>query len=141
LVRSPLVPALVLLAVLARPAHAQDRMRDDALLSVPAHMQPSAGMCRVWLKDVPAAQQPAQTECSVAIRSRSPGAVVLFGKDATRDPRGMATPWASRSSLGRPGRGAASPAGPSPRLVAPDQAPTQVTPARVLSPAKPEKPQ
>jgi len=139
--RSPLVPALVLLAALSHPALAQDRQRDDKAVNVPAHLQPAAGMCRVWLKDVPAAQQPAQTECAMAIRNRPPDAVVLFGKDATsRDTRGMTPSWGSRSSFVPANRGAAQVI-PNPRVASPEPAVApQITPARVVPP-KPEKPQ
>jgi hypothetical protein len=139
--RSPLVPALVLVAALSHPALAQDRQRDEKAPNVPAHLQPAAGMCRVWLKDVPAAHQPAPTECAVAIRNRPPDAVVLFGKDATtRDMRGMTPSWGSRSGFAPANRGAVQGA-QTLRVGAPEPAVApQITPARVARP-KPEKPQ
>ena len=139
--RSPLVFALVLAAALAHPALAQDRLRDEKTLNVPAHLQPAAGMCRVWLKDVPAAQQPAPTVCAAAIRNRPPDAVVLFGKDVpSRDTRGMAATWSSRSNFAPPAKGASLQVSPPPRLGGPE--PTMappLTPAKVVAP-KPEKP-
>ena len=62
------------------PLGAQDRARETNALAVPASAMPPAGLCRVWLKDVPAMQQPAPTDCAVAIRKRPPTAQVLFGE-------------------------------------------------------------
>ena len=62
------------------PLGAQDRTRETNALAVPVSAMPPAGLCRVWLKDVPAMQQPAPTDCAVAIRKRPPTAQVLFGE-------------------------------------------------------------
>ena len=48
---------------------------------IPANMRPPAGMCRVWLDDVPAAQQPAVTDCPTAVRNRPAKGRVIFGDD------------------------------------------------------------
>lgn len=75
---------LVALAVLASPslASAQGRgNREKEKADVPAHMRPPAGMCRVWLDDVPAAQQPAPTDCPTAVRNRPAKGRVIFGDD------------------------------------------------------------
>jgi hypothetical protein len=38
-------------------------------------------MCRIWLNDVPAAQQPAPTDCASAVRNRPAKGRVIFGDD------------------------------------------------------------
>ncbi len=52
---------------------------------IPAAYVPPAGMCRVWLRDVPPMQQPAPTECRSALRTKPVGATVLYGPDAKRN--------------------------------------------------------
>jgi len=47
--------------------------------SIPREYQPPANMCRIWLDGVPAAQQPAPTECSVAVRNKPPNGRVIYG--------------------------------------------------------------
>lgn len=55
----------------------------------PEHMPPP-GMCRVWIDNVPAGQQPAPTDCASAIRNKPQNGRVIFsddkrdGKDETR---------------------------------------------------------
>jgi hypothetical protein len=41
-------------------------------------------MCRVWLDNVPPAQQPAPTDCATAIRRKPQKARVIFGEPAPR---------------------------------------------------------
>ena len=48
---------------------------------IPASERPPAGMCRIWLDDVPAAQQPAPTDCATAVRNRPAKGRVIFGDD------------------------------------------------------------
>ena len=75
---------LFALAVLASPslAGAQGRSnKSQGKDEVPANMRPPAGMCRVWLDDVPAAQQPAVTDCPTAVRNRPAKGRVIFGDD------------------------------------------------------------
>jgi hypothetical protein len=48
---------------------------------VPPGFFPPAGMCRIWINDVPAAQQPAPTDCASAVRNRPTNGKVLFGDD------------------------------------------------------------
>ncbi len=50
-----------------------------ALDSVPKEFVPPENMCRIWLDGVPAAQQPAPTECSVAVRNKPPNGRVIYG--------------------------------------------------------------
>ena len=41
-------------------------------------------MCRIWLDNVPARQQPAPTDCPTAVRNRPPNGKVIFGDDYKR---------------------------------------------------------
>lgn len=45
---------------------------------VPKAYLPPAGMCRIWVDNVPAARQPAPTDCATAIRNKPPNARVIF---------------------------------------------------------------
>ena len=55
---------------------------------VPPAFYPPAGMCRIWINQVPAAQQPAPTDCASAVRNRPANGKVLFGD---QPPRGKKT--------------------------------------------------
>jgi hypothetical protein len=48
---------------------------------IPVAERPPAGMCRIWLDGVPAAQQPAPTDCATAVRNRPAKGRVIFGDD------------------------------------------------------------
>lgn len=62
---------------------------------IPADHRPPPGMCRIWIDGVPAARQPAPTDCSTAIRRRPPNAKVVFGKELKdRDPAPVRIPGA-----------------------------------------------
>lgn len=65
---------------LAAPAEAQSRGTDKGP-DIPRAYVPPPGMCRVWLDDVPAGQQPAPTDCRTALRRKPPKAQVIFGDD------------------------------------------------------------
>jgi hypothetical protein len=49
--------------------------------AVPADARPPKGMCRIWIKEVPAAQQPAATDCATAVKNRPSNGRVLWGDD------------------------------------------------------------
>ena len=55
---------------------------------IPASARPPAGMCRIWLDNVPAAQQPAPTDCATAVRNRPAKGRVIFGDDYVAPKRG-----------------------------------------------------
>ncbi len=62
---------------LTAPLGAQDRPRPAD--SVPNSARPPAGMCRIWLPNVPASKQAAPTDCPTAVRNRPANARVIFG--------------------------------------------------------------
>ena len=88
--RSSVAGTISVIAALALPefARAQDSVaarrpvpvRDSAAV-IPVNARPPAGMCRIWLDDVPVAQQPAPTDCSQAVRNRPAKGRVVFGDD------------------------------------------------------------
>ena len=55
-----------------------------AVPPIPAAYAPPAGMCRVWLRDVPPMQQPAPTDCRAAVRAKPVGATVIHGPEPKR---------------------------------------------------------
>ena len=63
---------------------------------IPVNARPPAGMCRIWIDDVPAAQQPAPTDCASAVRNRPAKGRVIFGDDYVKKGKGTDT------SRGRP---------------------------------------
>ena len=65
-------------AVLAAPLPAQGQGRTTD--TIPDEYKPPPGMCRIWIKDVPPAQQPAPTDCPTAIRRKPQNARVIFGE-------------------------------------------------------------
>jgi len=76
-----------LLATASRLSPAQS-LRDpkDATVqrvNVPKAHLPPPGMCRIWIDNVPAGQQPAPTDCANAIRNRPPNGRVVFSDDST----------------------------------------------------------
>jgi len=61
-------------------SRAQARPQEKAG-EIPVNERPPAGMCRIWLENVPAAQQPAPTDCATAVRNRPAKGRVVFGDD------------------------------------------------------------
>src|SRR5205085_630866 len=53
----------------------QTQSRRDQI--VPPAFFPPTGMCRIWLNDVPAGQQPAPTDCASAVRNRPTNGVLV----------------------------------------------------------------
>ena len=90
------VPALIGLTVSAgvaeaqrpvpvKPSVQQSQGREQI---VPPGFYPPAGMCRIWVNGVPAAQQPAPTDCASAVRNRPANGKVLFGDDPPKGKKG-----------------------------------------------------
>lgn len=73
----------VLMAVSAAPSMAQQTARDNArkAAAIPDDARPPKGMCRIWIDGVPAAQQPAATDCPTAVKNRPANGRVLFGDE------------------------------------------------------------
>ena len=75
-----------ILVAAAAPAMAQHQQPKDSpkksgAADVPADARPPKGMCRIWIDGVPAAQQPAATDCATAVKNRPSNARVIFGDD------------------------------------------------------------
>ena len=80
--RAVLTIGLILAA--AAPATAQQGGQKDSAkktAAIPADARPPKGMCRIWIDGVPAAQQPAATDCPTAVKNRPENAQILFGND------------------------------------------------------------
>jgi hypothetical protein len=80
---SPLLTAGLLLVSVASAMGAQGRAAESA---VPMGYLPPAGMCRIWVQGVPAAKQPAPTDCATALKNNPANGRVIFGpsKDSSR---------------------------------------------------------
>jgi hypothetical protein len=85
-----LAGSLASLAALPLGAQEKSTREPKAASNVPQSAQPPAGLCRVWLENVPAGQQPAPTDCATAIRNRPNNARIVFGdlsKEAAKPPQ------------------------------------------------------
>jgi hypothetical protein len=80
--------ALVAIAASAGAQKEKKPVRDE----IPADQRPPKGMCRIWLKDVPAAQQPAATDCTAAVKNCPPNGRVIFGDTEESKNRPKADP-------------------------------------------------
>ena len=74
-----------LLLCAGAPLTAQGAPRPEP--SVPREHMPPPGLCRIWLNDVPASQQPAPTDCASAVRNRPSNARVIFNDTRKGTPR------------------------------------------------------
>jgi hypothetical protein len=148
-------------ALASAPVGAQQYSRRAETSDIPKSAYPPAGLCRVWLKDVAASQQPAATDCNSAIRNHPANAKVLFGDmpgvpAATRSAPpasgfdGMHNSWSEvRRQGGARVRMVPPSAGGAPGTVAPSAATVTTAPAsaRILTktvvpvtPPQPAKP-
>ena len=59
---------------------------------IPKAYLPPAGMCRIWVDNVPPARQPAPTDCATAIRNKPPNARVIFPAGRQGDAKGPTRP-------------------------------------------------
>lgn len=51
---------------------------------LPPGFAPPAGMCRIWINNVPPSQQPAPTDCASAVKNRPLNGRVIFGDDKAK---------------------------------------------------------
>ena len=86
--------SVLMLALAATRVEAQGRVPrqdKDREPEIPVNARPPAGMCRIWIDDVPAAQQPAPTDCASAVRNRPAKGRVIFGDDYVKKGKGSDT--------------------------------------------------
>jgi hypothetical protein len=69
--------------------------RTSSSLEVPEAYRPPPGMCRVWLRNVPAMQQPAPTDCRSAWRTKPSDASVVSGPEVKRTSSSIPRGWRS----------------------------------------------
>ena len=113
--------AAILAVASPRAAQAQGKGNQD----IPAGSRPPAGMCRIWLDNVPAAQQPAPTDCATAVRNRPAKGRVIFGDDYASKRTDT-----TRSTVKTQGSGATTKTNPGIKGFAP--APSKTTKKRPL---------
>src|SRR6476661_4417815 len=80
---------LVLAAVAAGGSSLQAQVRpqpQEPKAAVPPTHLPPPGMCRIWLDNVPPAQQPAPTDCASAARNLPRNGRLIYN-DEPRNPR------------------------------------------------------
>lgn len=75
--------------------------RKPTKVQIPKEYLPPAGLCRIWIDDVPAAQQPAPTDCPTAIKNKPTNGHVVFGdetsdRDRSKSAKGKADKGKSR---------------------------------------------
>ena len=71
-----------LIVATATPLMAQQPAQKDSSkrgARIPDDARPPKGMCRIWIDGVPAAQQPAATDCPSAVKNRPANGRVIFG--------------------------------------------------------------
>jgi hypothetical protein len=107
-------------AVLCSSLGAQEKSTKETKAPIPESAQPPAGMCRIWLNNVPASQQPAATDCASAIRNRPVNGTVVFGNlkdealqspnkrapqsEQVQQPQRNAANWPPRNQTQQPNR-------------------------------------
>lgn len=91
----------LVLALAAAPALAFAQGAREKNAPVPKASLPPAGMCRIWLDNVPAARQPAPTDCPTAIRNKPPNARVIFPPRTAERPAPKGAPPARPDSARR----------------------------------------
>lgn len=73
--RTILVLAAALLAPTVVAAQGGGRQAE-----IPAIYRPPAGLCRIWVDNVPPAKQPAPTDCATALKNKPANGRVVFGE-------------------------------------------------------------
>jgi len=83
MIRSLYVLVFAALAAGSGSLGAQARGQDsrDGKAQVPRTHLPPPGMCRIWLDNVPPAQQPAPTDCASAVRNQPRNGRVIFSDE------------------------------------------------------------
>lgn len=99
----PRLLALLLVLNALAPAGGMAQASKEKAAPIPKAYLPPAGMCRVWVDNVPAARQPAPTNCATAIRNRPPNARVVFpaGTDGRPPQPRVTAPSRSRTDTTR----------------------------------------
>jgi hypothetical protein len=69
--------------VSAQQGASRDSAQKAKSTPIPSDARPPKGMCRIWLDGVPAAQQPAATDCPTALKNRPSNGRVVFGDELT----------------------------------------------------------
>lgn len=86
--RSVYAFAFVAVAAVSGSLGAQVRPQpQEGKAQVPRSHLPPPGMCRIWLDNVPPAQQPAPTDCASAVRNRPRNGRVVFSDQLRHNPR------------------------------------------------------
>jgi len=118
----------VVLAAATGPLGAQARPQPvEPRTAVPRTHIPPAGMCRIWLDNVPPTQQPAPTDCASAVRNRPRNGRVVFSDQLRENSRlpmvkQLADPEAKKSPSDTP------------------PAPPKADPKRIPKPPRPTDP-
>ena len=86
----PAVLFSLLMALSPASGVAQARKAQEKDAPIPKAYLPPAGMCRIWVDNVPPARQPAPTDCATAIRNKPPNARVIFPAGRGGDAKGLA---------------------------------------------------
>jgi hypothetical protein len=68
---------------------------------IPAAYRPPKGMCRIWLKDVPPAQQPAPTDCASAVKNTPQNGRVIFGDTEEKKEKPKELPSSAKGFSGK----------------------------------------
>ena len=103
---------------------AQGRSEKSEKNDVPKGFLPPAGMCRVWVDGVPAAQQPAPTDCASAVRNKPANGRVIYGDDAANGKK----PELPIKGFSKPTDKKGAP------LIPPDRSPASSYPGGAVSP-------
>ena len=116
--------AVLSLSLNAARVYAQGRSEKSEKTDIPKDYRPPAGMCRVWVDGVPAAQQPAPTDCASAVRNKPANGRVIYGEDAAKGKK----PDLPIKGSARPTDKKGAP------LIPPDRSPASSYPGGAVSP-------
>ena len=82
-------------------AQASAQQKAETKEEVPAQYKPPKGMCRIWLNDVPPAQQPAPTDCATAVKKAPTNGRVVFGDAEDKKVKTDTLPTAAKGFTGK----------------------------------------